>query len=283
MTDRLTLNQMTDPNFITTILYLVAASGAWIATRRAANAAVVRTGWPVIVLAAGLVTHAVAIGWALFAGGEGGINIGFSHAISLIVWLTMISYILVGNDWRLTRLATLYLAPIAALAASMVVWLPSYVWISYEGAQAAFALHIVVAILAYALYTVAALHAVLILFLHKQLLAGNIGDEQRDLPPLMRIEKLMFQLLWIAFAMLTATMLSGVFFSELLFGKAFQVNHKTVFSVMSWFVLGGLLAGRFIAGWRGRLAVRWTLIGFVMLLLSYVGSKFVLEVILKRV
>ena len=274
---------MTDPNFITTILYLVASSGAWIGTRRAANAAVVRTGWPVIVLAAGLVMHAVALGWAVFAGGEGGINIGFSHAISLIVWLTLISYILVGNDWRLTRLAILYLAPMAALASSMVVWLPSHVWISYEGAQAAFALHIVVAILAYALYTVAALHAVLLLFLQKQLLAGNIAAEHRDLPPLMRTERLMFQLLWIAFALLTATMLSGVFFSELLFSKPFQVNHKTVFSVMSWFVLGGLLAGRFIAGWRGRLAVRWTLIGFVMLLLSYVGSKFVLEVILQRV
>ena len=272
-----------DPNFITTMLYLTASSGAWIATRRASNAAAGRTGWPVVVLALGLVTHAVGIGWALFAGGEGGVNIGFSHAISLIVWLTMISYVLVGNDHRLTWLATLYLAPIGALAASMVVWLPSTVWIAYEGAQALFALHIVVAILAYALYTVAALHAVLILFLQKQLLAGSIANEQRDLPPLMRIEKLMFQLLWIAFAMLTATMLSGVFFSELLFGKPFQVNHKTVFSVLSWFVFGGLLAGRFIAGWRGKLAVRWTLIGFVMLLLSYVGSKFVIEVILKRV
>ncbi|MBC7622678.1 MAG: cytochrome c biogenesis protein CcsA, partial [Aeromicrobium sp.] len=114
-------------------------------------------------------------------------------------------------------------------------------------------------------------------------LAGNIASEQRDLPPLLRIEKLMFQLLWVAFAMLTATLLSGVFFSEVLFGKAFQVTHKTVFSFLSWFVFGGLLAGRFFAGWRGKLAIRWTLIGFVMLLLSYVGSKFVLEVILKRV
>ena len=76
---------------------------------------------------------------------------------------------------------------------------------------------------------------------------------------------------------------TGVFFSEVLFGKPFQTNHKTVFSVMSWLVLGGLLAGRYLVGWRGNLAVRWTLIGFVMLLLSYVGSKFVIEVILKRV
>ena len=274
---------MTDLNFITTLLYLVASAGAWIATRREPTATPHRTGWPIVVLAAALLTHAVALGWGLFAGGGGGINIGFSHAISLIVWLTLLSYILVGNDVGLTRLAALYLAPIGALAASMVMWLPSHVSIGYAGAQTAFALHIAVAILAYALYTVAALHAVLLLFLHKQLLAAELASEARDLPPLLRIEKLMFQLLWVAFALLTATMLSGIFFSEALFGKPFQTNHKTVFSVMSWLVLGGLLAGRYLAGWRGNLAVRWTLIGFVMLLLSYVGSKFVIEVILKRV
>ncbi len=273
---------MTDPNFITAILYLVASSGAWLATRESQRS-VRPAAWPVIVLAAALVMHAVSLGWALFGEGEGGINIGFSHAISLIVWLTLLSYILVGNDARLTRLANLYLAPVGAWSASMVMWLPSFIWIEYDGAKLAFAAHIIAAILAYALYTVAALHALLILSLQKQLLAGNIASEQRDLPPLLRIEKLMFQLLWVAFLMLTATLISGVFFSEVLFGKPFQVNHKTVFSVLSWFVFGGLLAGRFLAGWRGRLAVRWTLIGFVMLLLSYVGSKFVLEVILKRV
>jgi ABC-type uncharacterized transport system permease subunit len=273
---------MTDLNFITALLYLIASSGAWIADRRGAKSSARAAGWPVILLAAALVTHSVALGWDLFGGENGGVNIGFSHAISLIVWLTLLSYVLVGNDARLTRLANLYLAPFGAFAVSLVIWLPSYISISYAGAQWAFAAHIVVAILAYALYTVAALHALLILFLQKQLLAGTIATEQRNLPPLLRIETLMFQLLWIAFAMLSATMLSGIFFSELLFGKPFQVTHKTVFSVLSWFVLGGLLAGRFWAGWRGKLAVRWTLIGFVMLLLSYVGSKFVLEVILKR-
>ena len=40
--------------------------------------------------------------------------------------------------------------------------------------------------------------------------------------------------------------------------------------------------GRYIRGWRGRVAVRWTLAGFVLLLLAYVGTKFVLEVVLGR-
>ncbi len=278
---------MLDLNFITVIIYLAASAGAWMAARHASDAgqhvATGADGWPKVALWLGLASHAVAIGWALFGGASPGINIGFSHAVSLIVWLTLVSYVVVGSDTRLTRLATLYLAPVAAFAAALVVWLPAKRIVDYGGMDVAFGLHLVVAIMAYALFTVAALHALLILFLQRQLHTGMIGAQQDSLPPLLRIEKLMFQLLWIAFGLLTATLVSGVFFSEALFGKAFAVNHKTVFSVMSWFVFGGLLAGHHIAGWRGKLAIRWTLIGFVMLLLSYVGSKFVLEIILQRV
>jgi ABC-type uncharacterized transport system permease subunit len=45
---------------------------------------------------------------------------------------------------------------------------------------------------------------------------------------------------------------------------------------------GVLLAGRATRGWRGRIAMRFTIGGFVLLLLAYVGSRFVLEVVLHR-
>jgi ABC-type uncharacterized transport system permease subunit len=75
---------------------------------------------------------------------------------------------------------------------------------------------------------------------------------------------------------------SGVFFSEQLFGKAFTFTHKVFFGIVSWFIFGGLLAGHFFRGWRGRTAVHWTLAGFTALLLAYVGSKVVLELVLRR-
>jgi len=73
-----------------------------------------------------------------------------------------------------------------------------------------------------------------------------------------------------------------VLYTEELFGRAARFNHKTVFGVLSWIIFAALLAGRHVYGWRGRVAVRWTLTGFLMLVLAYVGSKFVLEVILGR-
>jgi len=67
-----------------------------------------------------------------------------------------------------------------------------------------------------------------------------------------------------------------------LFGRAARFNHKTMFGVLSWVIFAALLVGRHVYGWRGRVAVRWTLTGFLMLVLAYIGSKFVLEVILGR-
>jgi ABC-type uncharacterized transport system permease subunit len=73
-----------------------------------------------------------------------------------------------------------------------------------------------------------------------------------------------------------------VLFSETLFGRAFRFDHKTLFAVLSWLTFAVLLGGRTLRGWRGRTALRWTLFGFALLMLAYVGSRFVLEVILGR-
>lgn len=102
------------------------------------------------------------------------------------------------------------------------------------------------------------------------------------MPPLLTLEAILFRILWAGFVLLTLTLASGVVFSEELFGKAAQFNHKTVFGVLSWLIFAALLGGRHVYGWRGRIAVRWTLAGFLMLVLAYIGSKFVLEIILGR-
>ena len=273
-----------DLHFTTAALYGLTALTAWLPAASAAN---MNAGTPPAgrlammraALLVGLLCHGAALGYALF-GGEG-LNIGFSHAVSLIIWLVMLAYTLIGFDNQLLRIVALYLSPVAALAAMLPMLLPAQHIVHYVGF--AFKLHFVVAILAYALYTVATLHALLMLFLEKHLHEGSLPPQLQGLPPLLRLEKLLFQLLGVAFMLLTATLVTGIFFSENLFGKPFQVTYKTVFAAFSWVIFGGLLFGHLKFGWRGRLAVRWTLIGFALLLLSYVGSKFVIEIILQRV
>ncbi|MEO8384756.1 MAG: cytochrome c biogenesis protein CcsA [Betaproteobacteria bacterium] len=273
-----------DLHFTTAVLYAVTALAAWLPSTSTANvnAGATRAGrfaMMRVALILGLICHGAALAYALFSGE--GLNIGFSHAVSLIVWLVMLAYTLIGFDNQLLRIVALYLAPIATVAAILPMVLPAHRVVNY--ADWAFKMHFVVAILAYALYTVATLHALLMLSLENRLHEGNLPPLLQGLPPLLRLEALLFQLLGVAFLLLTATLVTGVFFSETLFGKPFQVTYKTVFAAFSWLIFGGLLFGNRRFGWRGKLAVRWTLIGFVLLLLSYVGSKFVSEIVLQRV
>ena len=103
----------------------------------------------------------------------------------------------------------------------------------------------------------------------------------RALPPLTELESLLFRTIAVGFALLTATLLTGVLFVENLFAQ--HLVHKTVLSVLSWLAFGALLLGRWRWGWRGAIAVRWTLGAMVLLMLAFFGSQFVLEMVLKRV
>ena len=102
--------------------------------------------------------------------------------------------------------------------------------------------------------------------------------------PLLRLERLTFRFVQAGFVLLSATLLAGLLFTEQLYGagRVWKWDHKTVFSVLSWLAFLVLLLGRARFGWRGRNAVRILYAGSALLMLAYVGSRFVLEVILGR-
>jgi ABC-type uncharacterized transport system permease subunit len=240
-------------HFITALIYVLALGFAWTATGRLqtkpgefpASADGFASLVPVrIALGAGLVTHAFVLAIDLF-GGEG-LNIGFSHAVSLIVWLSLAAYYLIGFDNRLMQVAAMYLAPLAIIAVLLPLVVPAQRIVHYGGF--AFKAHFVAAILAYSLFTVAAIHALLMWSLERRLHTGELPANLTGMPSLLRLEKLLFQLLITAFVLLTATVASGVVFSEALFGKPFQLTHKTVFGLLSWGIFGGLLWGHWQFG-----------------------------------
>jgi ABC-type uncharacterized transport system permease subunit len=102
--------------------------------------------------------------------------------------------------------------------------------------------------------------------------------------PLLTLERLTFRFVEAGFILLTASLLAGWYFAETVYDghKGSVWNHKTVFSMLAWLTFAGLLLGRARRGWRGRQAVRVLYLGAGFLLLSYLGSRFVLEVILQR-
>ncbi|HTT10159.1 MAG TPA: cytochrome c biogenesis protein CcsA [Burkholderiaceae bacterium] len=215
-----------------------------------------------------------------------GIRFGFAHFLSATFLFTVLVVWAEGFLVPIRGLLVLVL-PLAAVAAVLpAIFHGSQIAATSE--TLAFRAHIVIALAASSLFTIAAMHALLMASMDRSLhsAGGNetaLGRVLAEVPPLLAMERLLFRLIWTGFLLLTATLISGVLFSEQLFGRALRFDHKTVFTIASWVVFAGLLVGRHFFGWRGRTALRWTLVGFVMLLLAYVGSRFVLEVILHRV
>lgn len=231
-------------------------------------------------LAAALLAHGATVTQEIFGSGVGQMRFGFAVAISLMFWLALVLYWIESFYARMDGLQMIGL-PIAAVSVLLPVAFPSE-HLLVNADSAAFRTHFLVAMLAYSLFTLAALHAMLMMAAERSLHRGRMPRLLANLPPLLTMETLLFRLIHIAYVLLTLTLISGVLFSESLFGKALTFNHKIVFAILSWLIFSALLLGRHLRGWRGRLALRWTLAGFAALLLAYVGSRFVLEVILGR-
>jgi ABC-type uncharacterized transport system permease subunit len=118
--------------------------------------------------------------------------------------------------------------------------------------------------------------------LERRLHRGLPTADAESTPPLLTLERYVFRLVGVGFVLLTLTVVSGALFSEQVFGKPFTLTHKSVFTMLAWITFGALLAGRWRFGWRGRQAAKWIVTGSVLLVLAYLGSKFVLEVLLGR-
>jgi ABC-type uncharacterized transport system permease subunit len=216
-----------------------------------------------------------------------GIRFGFAMMLSSAMWLTVLIYWL--ENWALPLDGWRYLVlPGAAVQALLPLFFPGQT-ILIAGKSMWFPWHIAIALLAYGILTIAAFHAVLMAMQEMRLrnrasifssVSFNAVFER--LPALLLMERILFRLVFIGFVLLSLTVVSGIIFSEDIFGVAFKWDHKTVFTLFSWMLFGTLLGGRKWRGWRGKTALGLTLTGFATLLLAYVGSRFVFEVILHR-
>lgn len=211
---------------------------------------------------------------------DGMLNLGLMQALSLIWWLTILVYWVAHFYYPLASLKALVL-PLAGIGSLLPLMIPGE-HVMPQTSSWTFDAHVLVAMLAYSLFTIAALHAGLMALVERSLHKAHLPVLLRNLPPLLTMETLLFRIIAAGFVLLTLTLISGGIFSEQIFGKAWHFNHKVLFGFISWAVFAVLLAGHHFYGWRGRTAVGWTMSGVGFLVLAYVGSKFVLEVILHR-
>ena len=250
---------------------LAATAYAWPAVRarhlsQAASRAWVATAW---------LLHGAVLAISLLSDQP---RFGFATALSVTAWLVAAVYAVesqlfpqLQTRWTLGTLGAgaVLLAlvfPGGLLSTTATAWLP---------------LHLAFGVASYGLFGTAVVHA---WFMTRAENRMRLGQDTNSGLPLLTLERITFRLVAAGFVLLSATLLMGLGFSEAVYGPghALRWDHKTVFSILAWLTFAVLLAGRVGFGWRGRRAVNVLYGGSVLLLLAYVGSRFVLEVILRR-
>ncbi|MFM8610235.1 MAG: inner membrane protein YpjD [Burkholderiaceae bacterium] len=203
---------------------------------------------------------------------------GFAPALSVTVWLVVAVYVVDARLFPQLR-ARQALALLGALAVGLALLFPGAPL--HRSASAWLPLHWALGIASYGLFAAAVVHAWIMMRAERDIRKAAGGDSGL---PLLTLERLTFRFVVAGFVLLSATLLAGLLFSEQLYGagRSWRWDHKTVFSVLSWVAFAVLLIGRARLGWRGRKAVRVLYAGSLLLLLAYVGSRFVLEVVLGR-
>ncbi|MFC5609475.1 cytochrome C assembly family protein [Variovorax soli] len=221
--------------------------------------------------------HAATLALGL-AGGQA--RFGFAPALSITAWLVLTVYAIESRLYPHLNVRRV-LAALGAAAVLLAIAFPGTPL--HVSASPWLPLHLALGIASYGLFAAAVIHAGLMGRAEKQIRQASAPADSGV--PLLTLERLTFRFVAGGFVLLTATLLAGFLFSEVLYGtsvRAWKWDHKTVFSVLAWITFGVLLIGRARFGWRGRAATRVLYAGSVLLLLAYVGSRFVLEVVLHR-
>ena len=217
-------------------------------------------------------------GWATFSTlvGSSGIDLALVHVCNYIA-VVMVAVVALANIRLPVSSVNLLLFPIAVinLIALLMIEPGNSTLLAIDSQQSA---HILLSLSAYAALMTAALQSILLGFQDKQLKRLDTGF-YRLLPPLETMERLLIAMLWFGTALLTTAIFTGLLFLDDMFAQ--RVAHHTVLTTLSWLVYVGFLMGHYVFGWRGITAVRWNLSAFGLLLLGYVGSKFVLEYLLR--
>ncbi|OBS09908.1 cytochrome C assembly family protein [Acidihalobacter prosperus] len=253
------------------LLYLICTQQIWRRLRRRAAGADIPCGRDIALLWIGaLVLHGLAIYTGIAS--PDGLTLGITHALSLVGWLVAL-LVLIALHSRPVENLGLILLPFAALTLAAETIFPGSHVLDRAG-DLLLAVHIFISLLAYSLFVIAALQSGVLWLQDRQLRNHRPGALLRALPPLEHTETVLFQIIGLGFLLLTVAIVSGfVYISE--FPDAIQPQQIILFTIFlcSWVIFATLLLGRWRFGWRGRIAIRWTLSGFLILLLAYFGTE----------
>lgn len=211
---------------------------------------------------------------------DGRLALGVGTILSLDAWAVAAIFLVASLRKPLASLGT-FIMPSAAVAATGQVFLPMRTQANPIAVQNPWlVVHIIISILAYSLLSIAVIQSLMLWVQENRLRHKQSAQLMQAFPPIETMESLMFEMIQVGFFLLTLTLISGFFFSDQIFGTPLPFTHHSVLSLIAWLAFAILLIGRHQFGWRGRNAVRWTVAGFVLLVMAYLSAEFLLKLAL---
>ena len=227
-------------------------------------------------VAVGLISHALLIYNHIF---NQGVDLSFANSTLLLSWIIVLIYLLLNSKSKYRGLEIFTLIPALIIVLVFPLIQTDHQSIQHYSLPAS--IHIIIAMLGYGLLTFGSIFSLFLLLFEKSLHAETKSSSMiSSSEPLLDVESKLFQIYWIGFIFLTFTLFSSLFFSNFLFGQSLDWNHKTIFTILAWLSYALVLFGRFQFGWRGKKSIIISLLAFAFLILAYLGTKFVVEIVL---
>jgi len=252
---------------LASLLYLVASAIIWKKIQSPTQADIRPTVIKIVAFA--IILHLYVLSRSIWVNSSIYFDIG--NGLSLVMLLASV-ILLTTHLNKPTETLGIFVYPIAAISTLLPL-------IIDERMQLPLALgsHVLISIAAYSIMGIATAQAILYGVQERNFKAKRLTKLMKALPPLQVMESTLLQLLKIGFIFLTFALISGAFFVENLFEQ--HLIHKTFFAILAWVVYGVFLFGHAKYGWRGQTAAQYTIWAYFLLILSYIGTTIILEVL----
>jgi cytochrome c-type biogenesis protein CcsB len=224
----------------------------------------------ILALGGGFTVHFVAL--AVRCGEAGHLPVTNLHeALSFFCWAVVGIYLLINWKYRVEVLAA-FVSPIAAVMIILASFFPKAI-VPVEPVLNSFWLpvHVTFALLGDGMFALAFAAGIMYLIQERQIKSKKIGPFFRRLPALQVLDDLSYRCLTIGFPLLTLGIITGSVWAESAWGSYWTWDPKETWSLINWFLYAALLHGRLTAGWRGRRAAIFAILGFAVLVFTFLG------------
>jgi len=194
------------------------------------------------------------------------------ESLFFFAWAIVLIYLFLEYRYKI-RVMGAFIIPIAFLAVlsslsfpeASVGAPPEYLHSPWLGVHATFAF------LSYSAFSIAFGVAIMYIIQERQLKHRSVGSFYRRLPSVEALDELSYKAVAMGFPLLTLAIASGSIWANSEWGYYWGWEPKEIFSFITWIVYAVYLHARLIAGWRGRKAAYLAVIGFLVVLFTFIG------------